>query len=158
MEFNILDFVQHILNIVVLYIILRAILYNPVRDFMEKRSAAEAEKLEKANLALESANALRAEYESKLEQADATIQANFREKMLHADEEAAKVVADARSEAARITEVAQARIDETQHQAQAEMTDEAAELAIEIARRVLEREVSAADNQRLVESFFEKVG
>ena len=37
MNFKLLDFVQYILNLVLLFIILRAILYKPVKNFMKAR-------------------------------------------------------------------------------------------------------------------------
>ena len=69
MEFNLLDIVQHILNVVVLYVILRAILYRPVRSYMLAREEALKQQRAEADQYRKDAEDLKAQSQKLLEEA-----------------------------------------------------------------------------------------
>lgn len=157
MEFNLLDFVQHILNIVVLYIILRAILYKPVRAFMDKRKAEEENKQIEIDRALNEAGELVKENERQLNEAQSRSQQLIDEKLAHADAVSEETVQQARAKAREIIETANTQIAEEWRKAQEELVDQTAEMAVELASRILQREVNADDNRKIIDEYFREV-
>ena len=102
MEFNIWTFIFQLINFVVLLLILRKLLYRPVKEIMEKRRAAVRKTLEDAEKTKTEAIALKDEYEKKkteigrlrgeaLDKAEAEAEA-MRKEILRKAEEEAKVI------------------------------------------------------------------
>ncbi len=93
---------QHLLNVVILFVGLYILLYSPVKKFMEKREQHYKDVDDEAVKKLEEANGLKAEYEKKLENADGEIA----EKKQQANEEITALrknaESDARAQAAKI--------------------------------------------------------
>lgn len=98
----------HLFNFVILFAVLYFLLYKPVKDFMEKRTAYYKELDEEAKQKLADAETVKADYEGRLSAADAEIAANKEKarkeleeanaaRMHRAEEEAAKLMADARA-------------------------------------------------------------
>ena len=63
MEFHLIDFIEHILNVVVLFLLLRTFLYKPVRKFMQDREAKFAREREQIDASRTAADSLKAQYE-----------------------------------------------------------------------------------------------
>jgi len=74
-----------------------------------------------------------------------------------ADEEAERILADARATADRIRRDATAAIDQELRRAQAALHDEAADLALEIAARKLTESVVESDRERLIDEFITRI-
>ena len=70
MEFYPIDFVLHIVNIVVLFLLVRSLAYKPIRKFMREREEKIAAQLAEAEAAQAGVDALKAEYQSGLAQAE----------------------------------------------------------------------------------------
>lgn len=158
MEFNLLDIVQHILNVVVLYVILRAILYRPVRSYMLAREEALKQQRAEADQYRKDAEDLKAQSQKLLEEAHQTAQQDADSKLEYARQMASHLLEDAKVEARQIVEEGRSRIEEERKESREELVRETAALAVDLAARILGREVSAADNQRLIEDYFSKVG
>ena len=158
MELYLLDVIQHIANIVVLYLTLRALLYNPVRKFMLERSAREEAKQKELAAKLEEANALIAQNQQQIREAQEQAQQLISNKTAYAEQLAEKTITDAQEEAKHLLEEARQHIAEAEQKAQGQMVEQAADLAVELAQQLLQREISKEDNQKLIESYFSKVG
>jgi F-type H+-transporting ATPase subunit b len=74
-----------------------------------------------------------------------------------ADEEAERILADAGASAERIRTDARAAVDQELRRAQAALRDEAADLALEIAGRKLDENVSEGDRERLIDEFITRI-
>jgi F-type H+-transporting ATPase subunit b len=74
-----------------------------------------------------------------------------------AEEESERILADARATAERIRNDAQAAIDQELRRAKAELRDEAATIALELAAQKLSDNVSDADRERLMDEFITRV-
>lgn len=157
MEFNLLDIVQHVLNIVVLYIIIRALVYKPVRSYMQQRDAMFLEKQAQTAQALEQAQALQEKHELLLQgtKQEAREMADRRLELASANAE--KLVAEAKEKAAQLLQEARAQVNQETQEARKEMQDQIAALAMDLAVHILGREISKEDNSRLIDEYFEKV-
>lgn len=102
MKFNIWTFIFQLINFIVLLLILRKLLYRPVKEIMERRRAAVKKTLEDAEKTKTEAVALKEEYEEKmtgigslrgdaLDKAEAEAEA-LRKEILQKAEEEAKVI------------------------------------------------------------------
>lgn len=140
MEIYPLDIVIHIINIVIFYLILRLLLFKPVRKFMSQREQRIQSQLDEAERMKKEAEAIQAEYDGKLAEADAACKQIIATGRKLNTEAGQKVIDEAQEEAAKI--LSQAR-EEAQEQktkildsAKGDLTD----LAVEMAGRVLKFE------------------
>lgn len=114
--------------------------------------------LDDARRAKETAEAEKAEYESHL----ATAKQEVADMLAQADKTAAarseETLAAARAQAAQMKQKAEAEIEQARKKALNDAKDEIGGMAMAIASKVVEREISEADHKALIDSFIENVG
>jgi len=154
MDLHPADILIHIINIIVLFILLRVIVWNPVIKFLSARSERVKTELDDADSAKSSALALKAEYEQNIGSIEARNAEMLRDSQLKADEQAQTIIKDARKQADGLLSDAREKIENEKAQAVASASHEIAQLATELAARVLRREVSAVDTRSAVDDFF----
>lgn len=158
MEFHLIDFVQHVLNIIVLFLLLRLFLYKPVSKFMAAREAKFASEREAIMAGQQETSALKVQYEASLADARRTAERMADEKLQVAEREAEEIRQKAKKDAQRILADAHTQAMAERDEMLGELKDQTAALAVDLAGHILEREVSTADNQRIIDDFFRKVG
>jgi len=154
LEFHPVDILISLINITVLFILLRLILWKFVNNFLSaraKRVRLELEDVEKRRL---DADALRAEYEEKLENINVCERDLMRECQIKASVEAEEILNDAREKASLMINDARERIAEEKERAIINARHEVAQLATDMAARILKREVSSEDSINAVNDFF----
>jgi F-type H+-transporting ATPase subunit b len=144
----------HIVNIAVTFVLLRLIIWKPMLRFMSAREERMRGELEAAKKLQSEAEAAKGDYERRLEEAQARGREIMQDSRSKASEEAGEIVGDARRRVEDMMTKARARIDGEREQAIASARYEMAQMATEIAARILKREVSAEDNKAVVEDFF----
>ena len=145
----------HMFNLVLLFGILYILLYKPVHDFMKKREDEYAKRAKDTKDALDAANALKAEYENKLSEAEkqnAIERANVSAKA-EADRE--KIISDAHEHAAEIVSDARDKAQKEHDRLIARAQSEIAEYVSHAAEKIVMEEGSLEDD---FDSFFESVG
>ncbi|MBX6377485.1 MAG: F0F1 ATP synthase subunit B [Clostridia bacterium] len=145
-------------NFLILFFILARVLWRPLLAMLEKREREVAENLEAAENAREEAVRFRAEYEERLREAQDRVEAMLREATQRAEALRAEVVEKAQAEAAEVLRRAEETIEREKAEALAQLRGEVFDLALAVARRVLEREVRREDHERLAEQFLVEVG
>jgi len=154
MEFHPVDILISIINIAVLFILLRLILWKHINRFLTARAQrvrAELDDVEKTRL---EAEALRSEYEQKIDEIEAHGRELMRESQTKASEEAEEILKDARETSRTMLREARERIAEEKERAIVNAQHEIAQLATDMAARILRREVSPDDSINAVEDFF----
>ncbi len=147
-----------IIAVFALFLIASHLLFNPVRDMMEKRQARIKDELDTAASDMENARALKEEYESKLKEVDKeaeTILAEARKRAL-ANEN--KIVADAKEEAARILERAGVEAELEKKKAADEVKREMVVLASMMAAKVVNAAIDTTVQDSLVEETLKEIG
>lgn len=137
MEIYPIDFVFHIINIAVFYVIVRNLAYKPIRRFMLQREERVRTQLSDAEAAVAQAGELREEYERHLAAVEKDCELLKAEKHDEALKEALSIVDAANDEAARI--IAHAH-ETAENQAGVAMNEAKAALAataIDLAGKVL---------------------
>lgn len=158
MELHWINFVQHILNLIILFLILRTFLYRPVSKFMAEREAKFAKEREAITTGRQEAAALKTQLEESLAGAKRVAEELADERVKAAEREAEEIRQKARQDAQRLLGEANAQALAERDEMMAELRDQTAVLAVDLAGHILEREVTAADNQSIIDGFFKKVG
>lgn len=153
-----IDIVEHILNIVVLFVILRALLYKPVLSFMKKREQGFEKQQQDINREMEGAQKLKSEYETSLAGAKSEAQETIREGIQRADTAAKEIMEKAEQDGKALLAQAREQAQREQREVETAMKNEVTALAIGLASKILEREISIDDNREIIEQYFSKVG
>ena len=157
MELYPTDIIIHIINIVVLFLLLRAILYKPIKKFMSARTAKIEGQLADAEKASEDAAKEKEQLDKRLANAE-----NEAHEIIVAGEEksaaaASKIIADAKAKSDKIVKKAIEDSEKEKQEALDGMRGEITDLSVEIAGRILKREISKKDNSKLIDEFFSEM-
>lgn len=157
MDLSIVEMLLHILNIVVLFFFLRWLLYKPVIKFLNNRSDSIQRQIDEAAKMQTDAEQLKAQCEEMMASAHDLAAQIINQGRTLADDQAKQIITDAEAEAKETRERTKRAIAQQKKQAILDMRQEITRLAVEIAGKVLEREVSYEDNKDIINKFFEKV-
>ncbi len=157
MEIDLYVILLYVVNVIILYFILRWLLYKPVTKFLEGRERSYADKVAELNQKEADAEVLKHKYEHLINDAQSQAADIINKGNEMARERSKDIVDDAKEQARMIVMRSRSEIESEKKLAKQEMKDEIVEMAIQIAGRVLEREVSEADNKKIIDDFFEKV-
>jgi len=150
-------FIITILNIIILYFILRKILWKPVTKFMAERSKKVRDSIEQSENDKARAEVLLAEYEDKLKNAEAEAEEIFHAARAGAEAEAEEIIAKAKIEAERFLAAARIQL-EVEHQAAlVKFRAEAAALVIAASSSLAGRELGSDDNRRYASMLLEEL-
>ena len=81
-----------------------------------------------------------------------------REAAQKANETAQEILRDAKAQAGQMVEDARVKAEAERARALSDMEDQIADLAVDMAGHILQREVKLEDNKAVVKDFFQKVG
>ena len=139
-------FLITIINITVLFLVLRKILFRPVTKFMADRSKKVEDAILQAEKDRTQAKSLLARYEAQLDTAKDDADAILRETIEKAQQEADSIVAQGRASADAMLINARKQIEAEHQAALAVLRKEAAVLVVAAAGRMLSREIRDDDN------------
>ena len=137
MELYPIDIAIHLVNILVLYVLLRVLIWKPVRQFMAGREERVAAQMEQARALQAEAEKIKADYDARLVDVQATCDKMLSEGRLAAQTTGQKYIDKARAQADTILSEARAQADEEKRRAMDEVKEELAGLAVDMASRVL---------------------
>lgn len=137
MELYPIDIAIHLVNILVLYVLLRVLIWKPVRQFMAGREERVAAQMEQAKALQAEAEKIKADYDARLVDVQATCEKMLSEGRLAAQTTGQKYIDKARVQADAILSEARAQADEEKRRAMDEVKEELADLAVDMASRVL---------------------
>ncbi len=151
-------FLAQICNLMIQLVIFKKLLLNPVKKVIAERKAKADSQIADAEKLRTEAEAMKAEYEQNLQ--NARTEAN--EIVANAQKTAAarseELLGEARAQAAALKQKAEADIAQERKKAVNEVKDEIGGMAMEIASKVVEREIKEADHQDLIDEFIKNVG
>lgn len=140
-------FVITIINIVILFFILKAILFKPVTKFMAERAKRIQDTIEEAGKNRAAAQALLAQYEKQLKNAEAEAETVIKAARENAAAEAEQIAAGGRAAAETLIANARRQIEAEQQAALARFKIEAAALVMAAASRLAARDFNSEDNR-----------
>ena len=130
---------------------------KPISEFFATRRGEIATELTDAAALLKEAERRNSELQRRLVDLDSEIEGIREEAGRRAEEEAERILSDARATAERIRRDAKSAVEQELRRAQSKLRDEAADLALEIAARKLSEQVVDSDRDRLVDEFITRV-
>lgn len=145
------------INFLLLLVLLYKLAYRPLLAKMEERTAAIKQQMEEAERAREEGQKSLAEYEARLQAARAEARAIREQALREAQAEQQSLIAAAKEESARLVESARSEIEQGVRRARAQLRQEVGTLAVEIAERLIKREVRGDDHRRLVEEVLSRM-
>ena len=154
---NPVSLLMHLVNIVILYIVFRLLLYKPVAKFMKSRQERFAKEREELDAEKAEADAIRAQGDEILHKARSDAETQVAQIMAQADKDAKSIREEALNQAGVIIENAKQEAQEEKRRQLEAMHDQVMELSVALASRILEREIKPEDHQKLMEEFLSEV-
>ena len=155
---NIWQILISLANLLLIFIILKKLLWKPVQKVMKQRQEMVDKQFADAAEAEEKANADKAEWAAKLANADDEAKARIDAADDTARRHGERVVAEAKEKAQGIIRQAEAEAELERQKATASIRDEIADVSAELAQKMLEREINADDHRAMIASFLDEVG
>lgn len=146
------------INIFILYLILKKILFKPVKNMIDSRQKEVDDMLKDAEDAKTNAEAMEAEYKEKLEAANVESEEIVKNAIRKAQLKEEEILKEADNAAAKKLERAEEQIATEKKQALCDVKDEVADIALSIAAQVIERDVSEEEHKQLIDDFIDKLG
>jgi F-type H+-transporting ATPase subunit b len=141
-------FIITIINIAVLFFVLRLVLFKPVTKFMADRAKQVQDSIDQAEMDKTQAQELLVQYQDKLKNADAEAAQIIKIARNNAETEARHIFAEGKTTAEALTAAARQQIELEQQAAYAQFRLKAAALVMMAASRLVQREISGDDNRR----------
>lgn len=145
-------------NTLILFLVLKHFLFGRVNKMLEDRQKSVADTYEEADRTKEEANALKDEYTSRLASAKEESAEIVRNATKKAQARSDEIVFAAKDEAARLMEKANSDIEREKKRAVNQIKDEITDIAISVASKVVEKEITAEDHERLIDDFINQLG
>lgn len=147
-----------IVNLIVLFFVLRFLLFKPVTKFMEARTAKIQGDIDAAAKDKEEAKALFERYEAKLKTAEAEAESIVKAAKQDATLQADKIVAESKAKVEAIIANANRQIEAEHKAALAKFKAEAAYLVIAASNRLVQRDLNGDDSRRFAALLLQELG
>ena len=119
-------------NLVILYLVMKKLLFKPVKNMIDSRQKEVDDLYDNANRAKAEAEEMRAREE--------------------------EILRDAQDKAAQTMQRAEAQVALEKKRAMNEIKDDVSDMAVDIASAVLQRDIRSEEHTELIDSFIEKLG
>ena len=146
-----------IANLLILTWIVKKFLFDRVKKVMAERQSQVDTLYADAESAKETAEADRAAYEEKLAGAEGEAQKIVQDAVVRADRMSEKILAEASQKASEKLRVADADIAQEKKKALNEVKNEISGMSVDIAEKVVGREIREEDHRALIDSFIENL-
>ena len=151
-------FVAQICNLMIQLVIFKKLLLNPVKKVIAERKAKADSQIADAQKLRTEAEAMKAEYEQNLQNARTEANQIVAAAQKTATARSEELLGEARAQAAALKQKEEADIAQERKKAVNEVKDEIGGMAMEIASKVVEREIREADHKDLIDEFIKNVG
>jgi F-type H+-transporting ATPase subunit b len=158
LDIDIWNFIWAIVNIVILFILLRIFLFKPINKIIDERTKSVQNDIDSAKKSMEEAEHLKSEYTETL----ANTKAEAQQIIMKAREEAAAVhkesLLNSQEEANKIIENANKTVENERKKAIQDAQSYVADLAIAAASKIIGENVDDEKNRKLVDEFLAEEG
>ena len=151
-------FLAQICNLMIQLVIFKKFLLKPIKQVIADRKAKADSEITDAQKLRTEAEAMKAEYEQNLQNARTEANQIVAAAQKTATARSEEIVGEARAQAAALKQKAEADIAQERKKAVNEVKDEIGGIAMEIASKVVEREISEKDHKDLIDEFIKNVG
>ena len=149
-------FIAQICNLFIQLYLIKRFLLKPINAVLEKRKEMATAEIKEAEKAKEEARAIKEEYEQNMAEAKEKANTLIANAQKSASLQSEEMIQEANKQAAAIK--AKAESDIAKKKAVNELKGEIGGMAMEIAGKVIEREISEKDHEKLIDEFISNVG
>ncbi len=150
-------FIITIINITILFFILKKILFKPVTKFMAERAKRIQDTIKQAQKDKDEAMKLLDEYEAKLKKAEAEAREILKTASENAERQAQLIISEGRREAQETVNSALKQIEMERQAALAKFKLEAAALVIAVSAKLASKDFSGEDSRRYVNMLLDEL-
>lgn len=147
-----------LINTLIIFILFKVFLFKPVGKILDKRNEMAAAEIAEAKRAKESAAKTEQEYIENLAKAKEEAADIMKQATLRAQKREEEIVNEANQKAAEIKARAEENIERDKQRAVNDIKDEISDIVIMAASKVVEKEISAKDNEAIIADFLQNVG
>ncbi len=147
-----------LLNTLTIYFVAKKYLFGPVMKIIQERQSEIDGMYSDAGTAKADAEALRSEYREKLSDAKAASERIVKEAVARGQAREEEILRKANADAAAILSKANADIATEKKKAINDAKNEISGIAMAIAGKVVERELTVTDQEHLIDRFIEELG
>jgi F-type H+-transporting ATPase subunit b len=152
------NMVFNMVNILILYLLMKKFLFGPISEIMEKRSNTITTSLMEAENKNKDALQLKQDFEKMLETADEKAASIIKEAEQRALEEHDKQIIATKEEITKMIEEANKSIELERKKSMEEIQSEIANIAIAAAVKVIQKNVDSSTNDRIINDFLQEAG
>ena len=146
------------INLIILYLVLKKLLFKRVTEFMENRTRSIKESLENAENARTEVAQLKLEYQKLMGEAHEKGEKIVDDARMRALSESEKIMAEARQKSENLLSKAMDDIQQERQQMMKELRNQVAGLALAAASKVMEANMDTEANRVLVDRFIDEAG
>ena len=158
LKFDIVNFVCVVVNLLVLYVLMKKFVFGRVTKIIDARQASLEEKNASVSKAQEEADRLRKEYEKSLENANETSVQIVKEAKSRARAEYNKIMARAAADAEAMKAGAAKAIATEREKQMDDLHVQIMDLAVEAAGRIMAEKSSSETDKALYDAFIKEAG
>ena len=152
------DIIFQLVAFILLMLLLRIFAWGPLMGVMKQREEHIANEIDQAEKRRQEAEKLLEEQRELLKQSRQEAQTILENARKLAEEQKEQIVASARAEAERVKEAAKQEIEREKEQAVAAIREQLASMSVMIASKVIEKELSVADQEKLINEYIKEAG
>lgn len=145
-------------NTLILFLLMKKYFFGPVKAMLDSRTAQIDDSYKKAEEANTTANTLREQYEESLKSARSEASGIVAAAQKRATEQAEEIIRSANEQSMEIARKTQTQIQREKSKALNEIKDEIGSLAVELAAKVVEKDINRQDHERLITGFIQELG
>lgn len=145
-------------NLLILFLLMKKLFFKPIKNILKQREDEINSLYDKANSSSEKAEKLKQEYEDRLN--DAANEANniVGEAVKNAEARKSAIIDDAKKEAKGIIDKATREIEQEKNAAVSEIKTDISSLAVDIAKKVIEKDLKKEDHEKMIDDIISKMG
>lgn len=155
---NLWQILISLLNLVLLFLIVKYFLFKPVKKMLAKRQSEIDSQYDAASQTEKEANESRQLWQQKLSGAEGEADAIIQKATDNAKYRGEKLVAEAQEKAESIIRLAKTEAELERKKAVEGIKREIVEVSGALTEKMLEREINNEDHRALIDSFIEKIG
>lgn len=157
-DFNGGDMIYQLVAFIILLLLLKKFAWGPLMGVMKQREEHIANEIDAAEQSRIEAKKLLEDQRNLLKEARNEAQTLIENARKHGDVQREEIIVAARTESERIKESAKLEIEQQKEKAVAAIREQVASLSVLIASKVIEKELSAEDQEKLINEYIQEVG
>ena len=146
------------INLIVLYVVLRKVLFQPVMNFMNNRTKTIEDSIADAEKQKAEATEMKASYEEQLKAAKVESKRIIDAAVMKAETQQANILAEAQLQAEELLTKTRKEIELEREQMLKDVRNELAGLAFAAASKILEANMDTESNRQIVDKFLDEAG